>query len=134
MLVDGVAHRTIWRNADGWAVQIIDQTRLPHEFVTVRLDSAAAMANGFGNRGLDTSTKASLFERVTGTGRAVKKRKEEPVIEETVKTEPIVMETPTEEPKKDDEIAGLNPEDQTPGQRDEDDLLEIPAFLRRQAN
>jgi cell division protein FtsZ len=96
--------------------------------------AAVAMSNGFGNRGLDTSTKASLFERVTATGRAAKKRKEEPVLEESVKTEPIVMETPAEEPEKDDEIAGLNPEDQTPGQRDEDDLLDIPAFLRRQVN
>ena len=45
MLVDGVAHRTIWLNADGRSVDIIDQTRLPHDFVTVRLDSALAMAN-----------------------------------------------------------------------------------------
>ena len=95
--------------------------------------AAAAMTNGFGNRGLDTSTKASLFERVTGTGRAAKKRKEEPVIEAIGKTDPIVMAAPAEEPEKDEQIAGLNPEDQTPGQRDEDDLLDIPAFLPRHA-
>jgi len=45
MLVDGVAHRTIWLGADGWSVEIIDQTRLPHEFVTARLETAAAMAH-----------------------------------------------------------------------------------------
>ncbi|MGF1608504.1 MAG: S-methyl-5-thioribose-1-phosphate isomerase [Kiloniellales bacterium] len=39
MNVDGKAYRTIWLAADGWAVEIIDQTRLPHEFVTVRLES-----------------------------------------------------------------------------------------------
>ena len=96
--------------------------------------AAAAMANGFGNRGLDTSEKASLFERVTGTGRAAKKKKEEPAGEETGKTEPTISAPAAEEPEKNDRIAGLNPEDRVPDQRDEDDLLDIPAFLRRQAN
>ena len=96
--------------------------------------AAAAMANGFGKRGLDTSEKASLFERVTGTGRAAKKRKEEPAREETGKTEPNLSAPPAEEPEKDGEIAGLNPQDQVPDSRDEEDLLDIPAFLRRQAN
>jgi methylthioribose-1-phosphate isomerase len=44
MQVDGKAMRTIWPDGEG-AVRIIDQTRLPHEFVTVRLttlDQAAA--------------------------------------------------------------------------------------------
>jgi methylthioribose-1-phosphate isomerase len=45
MLVDGVAHRTIWLNADGWSVDIIDQTRLPHAFVTMRLETTAHMAH-----------------------------------------------------------------------------------------
>ncbi len=45
MLVDGTAHRTIWLGADGWSVEIIDQTRLPHEFVTLRLESVAAVAD-----------------------------------------------------------------------------------------
>jgi methylthioribose-1-phosphate isomerase len=39
MQVDGVAYRTIWPAADGAGVEIIDQTRLPHAFATVRLDS-----------------------------------------------------------------------------------------------
>lgn len=37
MKIDGTAYRTIWLNDDGWSVDIIDQTRLPHEFVTARL-------------------------------------------------------------------------------------------------
>ncbi len=37
MKVDGRATRTIWPTADESAVEIIDQRRLPHEFVTVRL-------------------------------------------------------------------------------------------------
>ena len=36
MKINGVAYRTIWLAADG-TVEIIDQTRLPHRFETVRL-------------------------------------------------------------------------------------------------
>ena len=32
MNVDGIPYRTIWLADDGWAVEIIDQTKLPHEF------------------------------------------------------------------------------------------------------
>jgi methylthioribose-1-phosphate isomerase len=39
MKVDGKPLRTIWIEADGRTVGIIDQTRLPHEFVTARLAS-----------------------------------------------------------------------------------------------
>lgn len=39
MKVDGVPYRTIWLADDGWAVEIIDQTRLPFDFVTVRLET-----------------------------------------------------------------------------------------------
>jgi methylthioribose-1-phosphate isomerase len=42
MKIDGVPYRTIWPTDDGRAVEIIDQTRLPHEFVIVRLDDLAA--------------------------------------------------------------------------------------------
>ena len=37
MNVHGRPLRTIWASADGVAVEIIDQTRLPHAFVTVQL-------------------------------------------------------------------------------------------------
>ena len=37
MKVDGTPFRTIWPVENGNAVEIIDQRRLPHEFVTVRL-------------------------------------------------------------------------------------------------
>ena len=39
MKVNGSFFRTIWLAEDGWAVEIINQTKLPHEFVTVRLES-----------------------------------------------------------------------------------------------
>ncbi|MFA5898912.1 MAG: S-methyl-5-thioribose-1-phosphate isomerase [Hyphomicrobium sp.] len=39
MQIKGEAYRTIWLAADGWSVEIIDQTRLPHEFVVIPLKS-----------------------------------------------------------------------------------------------
>jgi methylthioribose-1-phosphate isomerase len=40
MKVDGKPYRTIWPHVDGETVEVIDQTRLPHAFVTLRLASA----------------------------------------------------------------------------------------------
>ncbi len=37
MKVDGQHYRTIWLTDDGWSVEVIDQTRLPHEFAIRRL-------------------------------------------------------------------------------------------------
>ncbi|MBH0237459.1 S-methyl-5-thioribose-1-phosphate isomerase [Methylobrevis albus] len=37
MKVDGVPYRTIWLDDDGWSVRIIDQSRFPHRFETLRL-------------------------------------------------------------------------------------------------
>ena len=36
MNVDGKAMRTIWLETDGSTVDVIDQTKLPHRFETVR--------------------------------------------------------------------------------------------------
>ena len=40
MNINGKPHRTIWLAADGWSLEIIDQTRLPHVFATIALKSA----------------------------------------------------------------------------------------------
>ncbi|UCC67031.1 MAG: S-methyl-5-thioribose-1-phosphate isomerase [Armatimonadota bacterium] len=49
MNVDGKHYRTIWLADDGRAVEIIDQTKLPHAFVTARLatleDAARAITD-----------------------------------------------------------------------------------------
>lgn len=45
MNVDGVPYRTLWLAADGVRVEIIDQTRLPHVFTTVTLDTQEAAAH-----------------------------------------------------------------------------------------
>src|SRR3546814_13944382 len=40
----GKPYRTIWLNDDGWSVEIIDQTLMPHRFETVTLRSLQAAA------------------------------------------------------------------------------------------
>jgi methylthioribose-1-phosphate isomerase len=45
MLIDGKPRRSIWLEADGKSVGIIDQTRLPHAFATLRLATLADAAH-----------------------------------------------------------------------------------------
>ncbi len=45
MKVDGKPMRTIWLEPDGWSVGVIDQTALPHSFVTARLTSLEEAAH-----------------------------------------------------------------------------------------
>ncbi len=54
MKVDGRNYRSIWLADDGWRVRIIDQTRLPHEFVLrdlTTLDEAATAIRDMWVRG-----------------------------------------------------------------------------------
>src|SRR6266487_1708407 len=44
MKVDGKHTRSIWVEADGWSVGIIDQTVLPHRFTTIRLTTVTDVA------------------------------------------------------------------------------------------
>ena len=45
MKVDGKPMRSIWLEPDGWSVGIIDQTALPHRFVTRRLTTLTEAAH-----------------------------------------------------------------------------------------
>ena len=45
MKVDGKPTRTIWLEPDGWSVGVIDQTALPHRYVTARLTNLAEVAH-----------------------------------------------------------------------------------------
>ncbi len=45
MKVDGKPMRTIWLEPDGWSVGVIDQTGLPHRFVTARLTTLEEAAH-----------------------------------------------------------------------------------------
>ena len=49
MNVDGKPYRTIWPGADGCTVEIIDQTRVPHEFVTVVLRTVDDAVHAIGS-------------------------------------------------------------------------------------
>ena len=44
MKIHGRPYRTIWVAADGWSVEVIDQTKLPFKFATKRLASAEEAA------------------------------------------------------------------------------------------
>ena len=45
MKIDGLGYRSVWVEDDGWSVGIIDQTRLPHAFATLKLTTAADAAD-----------------------------------------------------------------------------------------
>ena len=45
MIVNGTPRRSITTAADGWAVEIIDQTKLPHDFVIARLENLEEAAH-----------------------------------------------------------------------------------------
>src|SRR5271170_6297116 len=64
MKVAGRAMRTIWLAADGQSVEIIDQTRLPHELVIVRLrrlDDAARAIRDMQVRGAPLIGAAAAY-------------------------------------------------------------------------
>jgi len=44
MKVNNVPYRSIWLNENGWAADIIDQTRLPHEFIIITLSTMQSAA------------------------------------------------------------------------------------------
>ena len=128
--------------------------------------AAAAMTNGAGPRREAAPAPAapakapSLFERVTGTGRAAwaGRTRRQPETAPPVRTEPAetgraerhdgpiarpvrqpraAMPRPTEQAVPEQpqpQFGGLNPADRIPASTPEEDLLDIPAFLRRQAN
>ncbi len=49
MRIDGKAHRSIWPHDDLKTVEIIDQTKLPHQFTTLTLTSVADAARAIKN-------------------------------------------------------------------------------------
>jgi cell division protein FtsZ len=86
--------------------------------------AAAAMENG-GRPAVKTKTRGpSLFERVTGVGRY-----RTPAPAERGGRTPAAA-APSPQPR----LGTLDPGDRLVGSKSEEDLLDIPAFLRRQAN
>ncbi|MDH5749840.1 MAG: cell division protein FtsZ [Rhodospirillales bacterium] len=101
--------------------------------------AAAAMTNGSGEAASDNHNRQgklkgpSLFERVTGTGRAarVETSKPDPILGVAVQSAHPAESVPLHEQVA---LGGLDPEERISEPQREDDLLDIPAFLRRQAN
>ncbi len=97
--------------------------------------AVAAMANGARERQKPETKPAarekgpSLFERVTGTSRAAK-------IAKAVKMEPpsTAAAVAPEPANPGQTLGGMNPGDRLAQSQSEEDLLDIPAFLRRQVN
>jgi cell division protein FtsZ len=92
--------------------------RAADPFAAAELANAAPRAEPVKRRG------PSLFERVTGTGRARAQA-------QTAAAAPAAPATPA--PAAQPRLGGLDPVDRA-SQPAQDDLLDIPAFLRRQAN
>jgi cell division protein FtsZ len=77
----------------------------------------------------------SLFERMTGTGRARREEHDHDRDEHAAHAEPA-RPAPRAETRSDaqPQLSGLDPIEPEPRRSPEDDMLDIPAFLRRQAN
>jgi cell division protein FtsZ len=95
----------------------------------------AAMENG-GRQAAKAKARApSLFERVTNAGRLIHQQDEAPAVD-VRPVEPQIARAP--EPQVEPAAAQPAPQPaarpERPARAKEEDLLEIPAFLRRQAN
>mgnify|MGYP001131387710 CR=1 FL=1 len=94
--------------------------------------AAAAMENG-GARvepARERRRGPSLFERVTGTGRARAQAAQSTSVSAPPQPAPAPQPQPAPQPR----LGGLDPADRVAPPSPQDDLLDIPAFLRRQAN
>jgi cell division protein FtsZ len=104
--------------------------------------AAAALENGGQEPGRLKGRGPSLFERVTGGGRgrlaiggkapADKPGAEQPAPDTAPAPNRAVQAKPA--PGKPPRLGGISPDDRLTPSSDGDDLLDIPAFLRRQAN
>ncbi len=104
--------------------------------------AAAAIANGTAETEPARRRSFSLFQRVTGSGRT-RRYDSEPAAGDTESTEPQLAErsqrtaaarTPGPKPQSQPKLGGLEPSARKSAHDEEEDLMEIPAFLRRQAN
>ena len=92
--------------------------------------AAAAMANGGRGQPAYKMRGPSLFERVTGVGRGRTASAPPPPITAS----PVVPPQPAAPQPQQPRLGPLDPADRVTVSKGEEDLLEIPAFLRRQAN
>ncbi|NKB54890.1 MAG: cell division protein FtsZ [Alphaproteobacteria bacterium] len=104
--------------------------------------AAAAMENARSEPAAPRRKALTLFERMTGTGRARPQSEPTPPqkpVEPTQKAEmptPVRRQPPAAEPEQvgQPQLGGLESTDRSSQTPAEEEMLEIPAFLRRQAN
>ncbi|MBL6934058.1 MAG: cell division protein FtsZ [Alphaproteobacteria bacterium] len=118
------------------------------EEATANPFAAAAMANGGSEKKEPGEGRVSMFRKLTGSRNKVKEVKAaepaEPVqTAEPAQPAPSIAPAPapaaeavadSNPPNPQPRLGGMDPVDRTPAAQSDDDLLEIPAFLRRQAN
>ncbi|HXA70216.1 MAG TPA: cell division protein FtsZ [Stellaceae bacterium] len=92
--------------------------------------AAAAMANGGRGQPAYKMRGPSLFERVTGVGRG----RAAPAAPPPITAGPVAPPQPAAPQPQQQRLGPLDPADRVTVSKGEEDLLEIPAFLRRQAN
>jgi cell division protein FtsZ len=93
--------------------------------------AAAAMANGGHAQAAYKVRSPSLFERVTGVGRS---RQPEPTVTKAPAAPVVAPPQSAPAAPQQQRLGPLDPSDRVSVSKGEEDLLEIPAFLRRQAN
>ncbi len=103
--------------------------------------AVAAMSNGAKGRkpeapGKPAKKRLSLFKRVTGNRQPAEDKAEKHKVQPVARHQPhgAPVQTVKPVPAGQDQLGGLNPSDRITASDGEEDLLDIPAFLRRQAN
>src|ERR671929_248813 len=54
MKIDGTPYRSVWVDADGWSVRILDQTKLPWQLDILRLADEAGVAQAIADDDAET--------------------------------------------------------------------------------
>lgn len=98
---------------------------------SARPKAAAAMENAQSDGPRPKRRVPTLFERMTGAGRARQEREEPVVAAEPIKPE---RETMGADAAREPQFGGMDLPERVAPSSAEEEMLEIPAFLRRQAN
>jgi cell division protein FtsZ len=96
--------------------------------------AAAAMENARSEPPKERRRGLSLFERMTGTGRTQKPKAEEPHLTEPAPKASAPRPAPARDASGQSSFNGLDSGSDPAPSAAEEEMLEIPAFLRRQAN
>lgn len=94
MNIDGKPYRSIWLNADGWSVDIIDQTQLPHDFSICSLmgvDEAAEAIRSMQVRGAPLIGATAAYGMALAMGKQTDDRHVERSAAQLLETRPTAV-------------------------------------------